>query len=72
MFQPDTLDAEKDVATTHFQILRAIKELYPEAIIYDNDGRVVKKFQLASTAEYLRHYKLIHRKGNERKNRGIL
>jgi hypothetical protein len=72
VFRPETIDAQKDVATTHFQILSCMKELCPDTVIYNNAGKSMKKFTLTSTASYLRHYKLIHKKGNEKKRRGTM
>jgi hypothetical protein len=69
-FQPKTSGKNADVAQTHYQLLQAIKEIYPEVKIFDNYNEEINQFPpLKSYAEYLRHFNLQFVKHNEKKNR---
>ena len=70
LFWPNTSSHNTEVAQTHYNILRCITYLYPEAQVFDNFGKTMKEFPFLKTSNaYLRHFKLQFVKANPNKNR---
>ncbi|KAL7574196.1 hypothetical protein ACA910_014871 [Epithemia clementina (nom. ined.)] len=73
LFKPTASGKNTEVASTHFAVLQAIQEIYPETTIFDNFGNTLSKIQaLKSYDAYLRHFKLQYVKPNETKKRGAI
>ncbi|KAL7580871.1 hypothetical protein ACA910_001140 [Epithemia clementina (nom. ined.)] len=70
LFRPHGGNNNTEVARTHYAILRAITDIYPEVKIFDNYGVAIKEFPpLKSYDAYLRHFKLQFVKANDNKHR---
>jgi hypothetical protein len=73
VFKPKNSETNTEVAKTHYKLLQAIKEIYPDVKIFDSYNEEINKFPtLKSYAEYLRHFNLQFVKQNEKKNRKSL
>ena len=73
LFQLNTSSHNTKVAQTHYNILRRITHLYPEAQVFDNFGTTMKEFPLLKTFDaYLRHFKLQFVKANPNKKRNAI
>ena len=46
MFWPNTSSQNTELVQTHYNILRCITHLYPEAQVFDNFGKTMKEFPL--------------------------
>ena len=69
-FSPKTERGNTQVATTHYELLMAMKRNFQEMKIFDNKGCEMKfKKSILSFREYSKHYELIYFKGNPEKNR---
>ena len=65
LFRLNTSSNNTEVAQTHYNILRCITHLYPEAQVFDNFGENMKEFPLLKTFDaYLHHFKLQFVKAN--------
>ena len=61
------------LAQTHYNILRCITHLYPEAQVFDNFGKTMKEFPLLKTFDaYLCHFKLRFVKANPNKKCNVI
>ena len=68
LFRPKSNATNTAVAKTHYAILQAIREFFPETKVFDNYGMEMKKFSsMKSYDEYLRYFKLQFVKANEQK-----
>ena len=73
LFRLNTSSHNTEVAQTHYNILRCITHLYPEAQVFDNVGKTLKEFPLLKTFDtYLRHFKLQFVKANPNKKRNAI
>ena len=73
LFQLDSRSNNTEVAQTHYNILRCIIHLYPEAQVFDNCGKTMKEFPLLKTFDtYLRHFKLQFVKANPNKKHNAI
>ena len=73
VFRPQTSRDHTHVANTHYAILKAITDLFPETKVFDNYGRSMHTFTtIESYARYLTHFKLHHLKPNQRKQRAAI
>ena len=71
LFRLNNSSHNTDVAQTHYNILRCITHLYPEAQVFNNFGKTMKEFPLLKTFNaYLRHFKLqfVMANPNEKRN----
>ncbi|KAL7565868.1 hypothetical protein ACA910_007426 [Epithemia clementina (nom. ined.)] len=72
-FKPSASGNNTEVAKTHFAILQAINDIYPEVTIYDNYGNTLSNpLSLKRYDAYLRHFKLQFVRANEQKKRQSL
>ena len=70
LFRPNTRSNNTKVAQTHYNMLRCITHLYPEAQVFDNFGKTMKELPLIKTFDaYLHHFKLQFVKANPNKKR---
>ena len=68
LFCPNTSSHNTEVVQTHYNILRCITHLYPEAQVFDNFGKTMKEFPLLKAFDaYLHHIKLQFVKANPNK-----
>ena len=68
LFRLNTSSHNTEVAQTHYNILRCITHLYPEAQVFHNFGKTMKEFPLLKTFDtYLHHFKLQFVKANPKK-----
>ena len=68
LFWPNTSSQNTEVVQTHYNILRCITHLYPEAQVFDNFGKTMKAFPLLKAFDaYLHHIKLQFVKANPNK-----
>ena len=59
LFHQDSSSNNTEVAKTHYDILRCITHLYPEAQVFDNFRKTMKEFPLLTTFDaYIHHFKL--------------
>ena len=73
LFRPKGNSANTEVAKTHFAVLQAMKDIYPEIEVYDNFGGKMKSFpKLQSYEAYLRHFKLQFVKANDKKSQSSI
>ena len=73
LFRLNTSSNNTEVAQTHYNILRCITHLYPEAQVFDNFGKTMKEFPLLKTFDaYLHHFKLQFVKANPNKKHNAI
>ena len=73
LFHPDSSSNNTEVVQTHYNMLRCITHLYPEAQVFDNFRKTMKEFPLLKTFDaYLHHFKLQFVKANPNKKHNAI